>query len=353
MLAINLIQTRGNAMKLIGRIPGQAYLLLAILIFAAANPVIRRLTQLGAQNLIDGRNPISFCNVLFVGNLCALLVLIPIFRQQWNANSLKQLSQKNWLSLIAVTILGGTLSPALTFSALSLTTVNNVVLIGRLEPPLVLALSVWLLRERVNSWVVGGAVVSFIGVALTILLQKPSGNMVSMGGGMEIGQGELLAAIAAICLAVSTIISRASLRQVPLGIFSIFRTAMGAVVFFVAAIALYGAGHFMDVFSPFLWQWMLVYGAVIIVGGQLCWYTGLKSSSASEVSLASSFSPVAGICAAFLILGEAPTFAQYVGGSAILVGIVLTQMGNMRSRVQERALSQVKDMDGEVGFKGV
>ncbi|HAX76486.1 MAG TPA: EamA family transporter, partial [Cyanobacteria bacterium UBA11372] len=50
---------------------------------------------------------------------------------------------------------------------------------------------------------------------------------------------------------------------------------------------------------------------------------------------------------------EAPTFAQYVGGSAILVGIVLTGMGNMRSRVQESAVSQVKDMEGEVGFKGV
>jgi drug/metabolite transporter (DMT)-like permease len=342
-------------MNLINRVPGRAYLLLAILIFAAANSVIRQLTVLGAQNLIDGRNPISFCNVLFVGNLCALLVLLPLFGHQWNARNLKQLSKENWLSLIAVTILGGTLSPALTFSALSLTTVNNVVLVGRLEPPLILALSVWLLRERVNLWVVAGAVVSFVGVVLTVLLQKPSENMVNMGGGFQIGQGELLAAIAAICLAVSTIISRKSLRQVPLGIFSIFRMAVGAIVFFVAAIALYGPIHFMDVFSPFLWQWMLVYGAIVIVAGQLCWYAGLKNTSAAEVSLASSFSPIAGILAAFLILGEVPTPAQYIGGGVILVGIVLNQIGTFR-QVPQNTVSQLmpeNDVDGKVGYKGV
>jgi drug/metabolite transporter (DMT)-like permease len=344
-------------MNLISRIPGRAYLLLAILIFAASNPVIRKLTQLGAQNLIDGRNPISFCNVLFVGNFCAFLVLIPLFGQQWNATSLKQLSPKNWLSLIAVTILGGTLSPALIFLALSLTMVNNVVLIGRLEPPLILALSVWLLRDRVNSWVVAGSVVSFIGVVLTVLLQQPGENMMNMGGSIQIGVGELLAAIAAVCLAVSTIISRASLRQVPLGIFAIFRMAVGSAVFFVAAIALYGPGHFMDIFSPFLWQWMLVYAAAIIVGGQLCWYTGLKSSNASEVSLASSFSPLAGVILAYLILGEAPTFAQYIGGAVILAGIVLNQIGNFRQSVSRKAVSQEmpaeKDLSEAVGFKGV
>lgn len=40
------------------------------------------------------------------------------------------------------------IAPGLIFQALALTQVNNVVLVGRLEPPLTLALSVWLLRER-------------------------------------------------------------------------------------------------------------------------------------------------------------------------------------------------------------
>ncbi len=341
--------------NLFSRIPGRAYLLIAIIIFAAANSVTRKITEIGAQNLIDGRNPISFCNVLFVGNLCALLALILIYGKQWNIQSLKRLFWTDWLGMVGVAILAGALAPALIFMALDLTMVNNVVLIGRIEPPLALALSVLLLRERVNRWVVAGAIVSFIGVVLTIVLQPPGKDMVPMGG-FQVGRGELLAAAGAVSLAVSTIISKVKLRQIPLGIFTIFRTALGTVVFFVTALKIYGSMHFIDAFSPLLWWWMLLYGAVIVVGGQLCWFTGLKTTSASDVSFASSFSPIAGILAAYLILGEAPTMAQYIGGSVIICGILINQIGVSRKSAETPTLPQVssdKEMDMEVGFKGI
>lgn len=340
-----------NSINLLNRIPGRAYLLLAIIIFAAANSVIRKLTEIGAQNLIDGRNPISFCNVLFVGNLCALIALILIYGKQWHLQTLKQLSGTDWLGLTGVAILSGALAPALIFIALDLTMVNNVVLIGRIEPPLVLALSVILLGERVNSWVIAGAIVSFIGVILTILLQIPEPNMMNMGE-FQIGRGELFAAAGAVSLAVSTIISKVKLRQIPLAIFSIYRMAMASLIFFMVVIRLFEPNHFIDVFSPFLWQWMLLYGMVIVVGGQLCWFTGLKTAGAGDVSLASSFSPIAGILAAYLILGEAPTMAQYIGGSVIICGIVFTQIG-VNQRPMQLPATAVQEIDGEAGFKGI
>ncbi|AOX01136.1 hypothetical protein BJP34_18320 [Moorena producens PAL-8-15-08-1] len=338
----------------LNRIPGRGYLLIAILIFAAANSVIRKLTELGADNLIDGRNPISFCNVLFVGNLCALLALIAIYGRQWNFRSLRQLSGTDWLGLLGVAVLSGALAPSLIFIALERTAVNNVVLIGRIEPPLALALSVLLLKERVNRWVIAGAIVSFIGVILTIVLQPPQENMITMAGGFRIGVGELMAAAGAIALAISTIISKVKLRQIPLGIFTVFRTATGTVIFFVVVIKLFGVGHFMNAFSPFVWQWMILYGAVIVVGGQLCWFKGLKTTTASDVSLASSFSPVAGILAAYLILSEVPTIAQYIGGAVIICGIVLNQIGISRKLPKTDTLivrASTKEM--QVGFKGV
>jgi drug/metabolite transporter (DMT)-like permease len=120
----------------------------------------------------------------------------------------------------------------------------------------------------VNRCVVAGAIIAFIGVVLTILLQPSGENMVSMAG-FQLGQGELMVAVGASCLAVSTIISKVKLRNIPLGIFTIFRTALGTVVFFVVALIIYSPIHFIDAFSPLLWQWMLIYGAVIVVGGQL------------------------------------------------------------------------------------
>lgn len=164
-----------------------------MLIFAASGAVTRKLTEIGAEHFIGNRNPISFCNVLFVGNLCALILLILIYGRQWNKATLKQLSSQDWVSLTAVAILSGALAPGLIFQAFALTGVNNVILVGRLEPPLTLALSVWLLRERVNIWEFIGAIAAFVGVILSIILQSPAEGMMNMGG-FSLGIGELLAA---------------------------------------------------------------------------------------------------------------------------------------------------------------
>ena len=328
------------------KISGRVYLLIAILIFAASNSVTRKLTEIGAENLIDGRNPISFCNVLFVGNLCALLALIAIYGREWNPSSLSRLSVTDWISLIAIAVLSGALAPTMFFFALERTAVNNVVLIGRIEPPITLALSVLILKAKVNSQIVVGAVLAFIGVILTILLQPADNTMMTMGG-FDIGQGELMTAVGAIALSVSSIISKLKLNSIPLGIFTIFRTAVGTMIFFSLTAKLYGIDHFMDVFAPIVWQWMLFYGVVIVVGGQLAWFKGLKTTEAADVSLASSISPIAGVVFAFLILGEIPTIAHYIGGSVIIIGIVFSQLGVTKQS------NSVAEMDKQVdGFKG-
>jgi len=333
------------------KISGRGYLLIAILIFAASNSVTQRLTQLGAENLIDGRNPISFCNVLFVGNLCALIALIAIYGKEWSPAALSRLKLGDWLSLVVVASLSGALAPTMFFFALERTAVNNVVLVGRIEPPITLTLSVLFLGAKVNKQTVIGAVLAFVGVILTIVLQSPSDDAMAMSG-FAIGQGELMVAVGAIALSISSIISKIKLDSIPLGIFTIFRTGVGTLIFFSLTAKLYNLSHFMDVFTPILWQWMLIYGAIIVVGGQLAWFRGLKSTNAGDVSLASSISPIAGVLFAFLILGEVPTIAQYIGGAVIAIAIIFSQLGaKQRARLSQSETAQ--EMDGKVGFKGI
>ncbi|MBD2359429.1 DMT family transporter [Tolypothrix sp. FACHB-123] len=334
------------------------YLWLAILIFGFSSAITRKLTEIGAQNLIGDRNPISLCNVLFVGNLCALLVTIPIYWRQWKPANLRQLSKRDWISLTVVAILSGALAPGLIFQALAITGVNNVILIGRLEPPLTLAFSVWLLRERVTKWQIGGAIAAFIGVSLTIVLQPSTQAMMSMGS-LKLGLGEILTAIGALAVSVSTIIGKKHLSHVPLGIYSIFRNTLGTIIFFCIALGLYGKEHFMDVFSPFLWQWMLVYGAFIVVLGQFLWIKGLRTSTVSTASLIGSFTPIIGIIAAFLLLNEVPTQAQYIGGGLILAGIFLSQVGIQRqtsptiTSPQSSSTQVEQQIEMGMGFKGM
>ncbi len=348
-------------MALMHRVPGQVYLWVAILIFGASGAVTRKLTQIGAANFVGGRNPISLCNVLFVGNLCALAVLLLLYRQQWRWAVLRQVRRREWVSLVIAAILAGALAPGLIFQALALTPVNTVVLLGRLEPPLALALSVWLLGERVNRWEVLGAIAGFVGVGLTVLLQPMTPEpMLVMGNTAQLGQlGQWLAVVGAIVLAIATIIGKRDLSRVPLGLYSIVRTGLGTLVFFVVALVLYGQDHFTDVLSPFLWRWMLVYGVMIVVVGQSFWLAGLRLSSVSTAAIVSSFVPIAGIGAAYLILGETPTLAQYIGGSIIVLGIVLSQVGVWRQTTAQQRRSHVKSAQMEqsltaaMGFKGI
>ncbi|WGV24114.1 DMT family transporter [Halotia branconii] len=344
--------------RLTSKIPGQIYLWLAIVIFGASSAVTRKLTEIGAKHFMDGQNPISLCNVLFVGNLCALIVLVIIYRRQCNKTVLKQISRQNWYILTIIAILSGAIAPGLIFQALALTNVNNVILVGRLEPPLTLALSIWLLKERVYFWEIVGAIAAFIGVTLTIFLQPLDPAMINMAG-LHLGLGELLAVAGSLAVAVATLISKKYLSVIPLGIYTIFRTALGTVIFFLLALILYGQDHFMGVFSPFLWQWMLVYGVVIVVLGQSFWLKGLRDSTVSMTSLIGSFTPIVGILAAYLILNEAPTQAQYIGGSLVFVGIFVSQLGTWHQTRQRVALEQVRSMQAQqevetdVGFKGI
>jgi drug/metabolite transporter (DMT)-like permease len=232
--------------------------------------------------------------------------------------------------------------------------VTNVVIISQIEPPLVLALSWLILGERLGRWSALGALLCFAGVTLSVLLQPTAGIFM-------IGKGELFVALAAAINAVSTIMAKQRLTRIPLGIFTVFRNMVGTVVFFGIANYEYGPIHFVDLVSPFVWKWMLLYGSVIVVGGQVLWFTGLKAARSLDVSLASSATPIVGVLAAFLILGERPLSAQYIGGVVLVCGIAIGLFAG-RSRAKEDlqesqqavddAASVVKAERG-TGFKGI
>ncbi|MGD1936502.1 MAG: DMT family transporter [Cyanophyceae cyanobacterium] len=347
-----------NISQIFARIPNRAYLLIATLCFAASNPTVRRITDIGEGNLVDGRNPISFCNVLFVANLVVLAIVIPLYKNQLNCATIAKLSNKDWIALLGVALLAGVIGPAVTFTALDITSVNNVILIGRLEPPLTLALSVLVLGSSVGFLTILGAALALVGVALTLLLAPPDPTMTEAMG-FTLGRGEIFAAIGAISRALASLAGQYALRQIPLGIFMVGRTAISTVVFGVTAAILFGPKHFIDVASPFLWQWMLIYGGILVLGGQLSWFAGLRASTASEISLASSFGPIAGILSAFVILGVLPTTAQYIGGGVILVGIVVTQYEQLRKAKRDQQKLEPEPepcpiaLDIEAGYKGV
>ncbi|MEB3311403.1 MAG: DMT family transporter [Snowella sp.] len=340
--------------KILTRTPSQLYLGIAVLIFAASNSVTRKIVEIGQNHLIDGRNPISLCNVLFVGNLCALGLMTLIFHRDWKPRTLKALTRNHWISLSITGVLSGAIAPALIFTALEKTSVTNIVLIGRFEPIFTLLLSFLLLGSRFNHWTITGSIISLLGVAATAFLGSSEQTM--MIPGVHLGVGDIYVAIAALIAAVSTIMGKLQLQAIPLGIIIIYRNITGTVIFFILANLLYGLHHFMDIFSPFLWQWMLIYAAIIVVAGQLFWLVGLRKSTSTEINFASLLNPILAIMMAYLILGEVPNSAQYVGGFLLLVGVILSFMGNLSQSKRMGDLSTaspIEKIDTPMGFRGI
>jgi drug/metabolite transporter (DMT)-like permease len=343
-----------HVQNILNRIPSSLYLAIAVLIFASSNSLTRILNDIGLHNLIDGRNPISLCNVLFVGNICGLGLMIPLFYRDWNPTVLKSLTRQDWSSLTITSIFTGAIVPALMFTAIGNTNIANVVLIGRIEPILTLVLSVWLLGLRIDGWTIAGSVASFGGVVVAILLGG-AGKMMTMAG-FHIGIGEVFVAIASVITSIASVNNKMQLQSIPLGIFTIYRNLLGTVIFFVIANVLYGKEHFADAFSPLLWQWMLLYALVIVVIARLCWLTGLKRATPTELNLATLINPILTIFMAYLILKQVPTQAQYYGLSLLIIGVILSFIGNLEQEKMKRQATKPTDiekMDTPIGFRGV
>ena len=340
---------------MIKRIPGPALLWYAIIVFGAAGSIVHVIADLGAQNPINGRNAISFCNLLFAGNACAVIVLFAVHHKQWAVEHLRKISKSEWFYLFVLAVLANCVAPWMFFVAIENTMVTSVVLVSQIEPPLILFLAWLIFSDKIGIWSIIGSVICLIGVAIAALLQPNSENLM-------LGRGELYAALAAITYAFSMVLAKLKLKNVPIGIFSVFRSAIGTVVFFIIASYLFGFEHFVDLGSPFLWKWMLVYGGVIIVTGQLAWDTGVRSSRSTDVSLATSFAPVAGVLAALLILGEQPTQSQLIGGSILILGIVICLLSTFQDqselKADEASIGEddavpLLDAECRTGFKGV
>ncbi|MEM9092313.1 MAG: DMT family transporter [Cyanobacteria bacterium P01_F01_bin.53] len=329
-----------------GLMMGIIFAWVAVLIYASSNSIVTLLTNVGQENLVNGRNAITFCNLLFLGSLISLVPMIFFFHRDWTKENLSKLKKSDWMFLTLSALLSSALTPGLFFFALEHTSVTNVVLIGRIDPPLFLLAAAFFLREELDLWALVGGLVALVGAVVMIMLKDG-------GADFMFGKGEIAAALATLSFIASTIVTRIGLKGVPLGIFSIYRTALGTLIYFFWAMYLFGAYHFQDLLEPVVLKWIWVYAIIVIIIGQFAWNIGLKRARAGDVALATSFSPLAGIFIAMVLLGEDPGSGLVPGALVIVAGIGIAQFGRIkRARAEKLAQEKALELEGSVNFKG-
>ena len=325
---------------------GVGFVWLAVLVYASSNSIVTLLVDIGSEHPVMGRNAITFCNLLFLGSLLSLIPMVFMFHKDWTLENLGKLSRKDWAILTLSAALSSALTPALFFYALEYTTVTNVVLIGRIEPPLFLLASFFILKERLDPWAFAAGLIALVGAVIIIALKND-------GTAFHFGKGEIAAVLATLSFIASTLVSRVGLKGIPFGIFSIYRTMLGTAIYYFLAIYLYGPHHFQDLFAPVVLKWVWIYAVVVIIIGQFAWNIGLKYARSGDVSLATSFSPLAAIVIAMLLLGEDPGPGLIPGGLIILLAIAVGQYGRKRQEIKSHsAAKEALEHEGTINFKG-
>ncbi|MFQ5683051.1 MAG: DMT family transporter [Candidatus Binatia bacterium] len=293
-----------------------ANLILAIILAALAAPIVKWLIIHGGKVGISNPNAISFCNLLFVGNLCsALVVLVTVgWADIWNYSS--QLNARTSVLLLGNLLIGTVMAPVFLYVALESTMVTNLVLLTRIEAVAYSILGVRLFNDQIVKREWTGLVFITVGVFFLALFH----------GGGKLTTGDALGILAGILYAIGSAIGRSILKNSSIAGFIFTRNLLGSIIFFWLAIILYGAHHFAEAFSADLWAVMTVYASLVVVLGQLTWFRAVSTLSAAMVSAWSTLTPVLGVLIAYLLLHEVPDMSQWVGAAIILSGLSISQI---------------------------
>ncbi|MEO1126063.1 MAG: DMT family transporter [Cyanobacteria bacterium J06639_16] len=264
--------------------------------------------------------PISFCNILFVGNLCAALVVGFWFGFGNIVSDLKALKPKALIGLFLNGCLA-TLLSALIFIGLQYTSVTNAVLLGRLGPVLFALVGALLLGKQIKRLEWFGF--SLIGVGVVAIALKTSN--------FQINRGDFLILLSTVVFAVSALVNKLMVAKAATLSSVVFsRNLLSSVIFFFIAMQLFGPEHFGDAFSGKLWILMSIYALIVIVFAQLLWYASVDNLDSRTVGRLTVLSPIFGVTYAFLLNGERPSGIQVVTLIIVIIGVLVASLGGQK-----------------------
>ncbi|MEO0459055.1 MAG: DMT family transporter [Cyanobacteria bacterium P01_A01_bin.114] len=298
----------------------QAMLVASRALSAARPALIAFLINGGAELSGGAAQPISFCNVLFVGNFCAALVVGVRFGFGNISKDLRALTPRVLVGLILNGCLA-TLLSTLIFLGLQYTTVTNAVLLGRLGPVLFALVGAMILGKQIRQLEWFGF--SLIAAGVVAIALKTSN--------FQINRGDVLILLSTLVFAASSLVNKlmvAKATTLRLIVFS--RNFLSSAIFFCIALKLFGPAHFGDAFSGKLWIIMSIYALIVIVVAQFLWYASLDGLDSRIVGRLTVLSPIFGVTYAFVLNGERPSGLQVVTLIVILIGVLIASLGRRR-----------------------
>jgi drug/metabolite transporter (DMT)-like permease len=220
----------------------------------------------------------------------------------------------------------GVLNPGLayTFGLLGLTrtTASMSTLLWAAEPILILVLAWLILRERLTRTLIAFSLLAIIGVVLVARIDVGVDQT-----SLLVGNGLILIGVA--CCALYTVLTRRMVTNLdPLLIVVLQQTVALAWALAIWPVEWARGGDLgLTTISPATWGWAALSGVLYYALAFWCYLIGLKQLPASMVGLFLNLIPIFGVGGAYLFLGERLTVVQWIGGTLILLAVVMVLRG--------------------------
>jgi drug/metabolite transporter (DMT)-like permease len=271
-------------------------------------------------NFVIGRfikDDITPLELAFFRWFFVFLMITPILLIR-HKNILRSLKQ-NFKILTLLAILGITAFNTLLYFGLTVTTSTNALIINSTVPILVLLMSYFILKHKINLYQTAGILLSTFGV-IFLMLKADIASIFTL----EFNQGDILVLISAAAWALYSVLIK--FKPKDLNDFEYFATIVTIGLLFLLPFYLY-QGYSMqqelEVLNKnyFIFLYVSVFASIT---SYYFWHYGIDKIGASKTAQFTHLMPIFGIVLASIFLKETLETYHLLGGILIAFGIYLS-----------------------------
>ena len=271
----------------------------------------------GTKSILTTIPAMAILTIRFgIGFLFLLAMHVMLERDQ--LNTLKKLTNTDWLLIIAQALCAGLLFNVFLLAGLHYTSASVAGIITSALPAIIAVFSLCFLKERLTKFTLGCVLFSVLGL---IIINYHNVSSLQSANVM----GELLILLALLPEAAYYIISKRHKNTLPVFLLSALMNGINVPLFFI--ILVLTDSHMTYTISATQWGLLVIIG----IGSALFyvfWLLGSKHIHASAAGLTTAFMPLATLILAFIFLGEKISVYQAIGMVLVILAIGFNAMKN-------------------------
>ncbi|MEW6195516.1 MAG: EamA family transporter [Bacteroidota bacterium] len=256
--------------------------------------------------------------VVSIESTIVTILLLPILIK--NFDTIKKLSNKDWIAFFFVAFLGGAVGTMAITKALfyvNFVNLSVVILIQKLQPVFAIILAALFLREQLSKEFFLWAGLAILGAYLMTF----GFDLPNFSTGDKTTIAALFSLVAAFSFGSSTVFSKRALRNVNFSVGTYLRFLLASIIMIIWVSFTNEISQIGEVSST---QWLVFFLIAFTTGGAaiFLYYYGLKNISASIATICELAFPLTAVILDYFLHGSVLNIVQWFGVVVLITSII-------------------------------